>query len=126
MNKREKELLIEDLCARLPYGVKVQHRGGYHQLIEMDCCGNFKVDGYDAYFNLDTTPLKPYLRDLADMTPGEQIEHDDFIEHAYIDYSSTTLTCVETCRVSDYIKWLNSHQFDWRDLIPQGLAIKIK
>lgn len=45
---REKQLLLKDLCARLPYEVKGLHRGKVQRLLAMDSFGSYQVDGYAA------------------------------------------------------------------------------
>ena len=53
MTREEKELLLKDLCPRLPYGVKVQYKGNRYDLTEMHKDGriylgspsNVKYDG---------------------------------------------------------------------------------
>ena len=61
MNKKDKELLLKDLCARLPYGVIVEDRNGTHTLNY----GNTE---------LYTEHIKPYLRPLSSMTKEEYEE----------------------------------------------------
>lgn len=75
MTQQEKQLLLKDLCARLPYEIKGIHRGQVHIIANMD--GNslypsIKVDGYDAWFPIET--FKPYLRSPSSMTAKETIE----------------------------------------------------
>lgn len=110
MSKEEKELLLKDLCARLPYGVKVLHRGQVHKLFTIDgrevnnAC--IRVDGYDAWFSVDT--VKPYLRQMSSMTEEEEI------------YYNTIYTRLKFYEKED---WLNAHHFDYRGLIEKGLAL---
>lgn len=58
MTQEEKQLLLRDLCARLPYGVIVQDRNGTHMLTP----GNTE---------LGTEYIKPYLRPMSSMTDEE-------------------------------------------------------
>ncbi len=113
---QEKQLLLKDLCARLPYGIKGIHRKQVHIITNMD--GNslypsIKVDGYDAWFPIET--FKPYLRSTSSMTAKETIEwHETILGQRWI-----TLDNVERC-----IDWLLVHHFDFRGLIQMGLAIE--
>ena len=113
---QEKQLLLKDLCARLPYGIKGIHRKQVHIITNMD--GNslypsIKVDGYDAWFPIET--FKPYLRSTSSMTAKETIEwHETTLGQRWI-----TLDNVERC-----IDWLLVHHFDFRGLIQMGLAIE--
>ena len=97
MKQEEKELLLKDLCARLPYGVVVKDRNGVHILTS----GNTEfIDLFNGKCN-----IKPYLFPLSSMTEKQKIE----------------LTCIID---SDYAKidWYNKNHFDYRGLIPKDLA----
>ena len=113
---QDKDLLLKDLCARLPYGVKVQcedylftfdkdHMG--IGMLYQDFNGNPlespKIILSGCYYGED---IKPYLFPLSSMTEKQKIE----------------LTCIID---SDYaqIDWYNKNHFDYRGLIPLGLAI---
>ena len=119
MTQKDKELLLKDLCARLPYGVKGLHRGQVHELFTIDgrevnsAC--IQVDGYDAWFSVDT--FKPYLRPMSSMTKEEEDEYmiarQKDIAEAYIHATP-----------QNAIDWLNAHHFDYRGLIEKGLALE--
>jgi hypothetical protein len=112
MDKKKIQLLITDLSSRLPYGIKGLHRGQIHSLFTIDCrsitdaC--IQVDGYDVWFSIDT--FKPYLRTLSSMTEEEQYEYNTAIDND-----------IEPERIVD---WYNLHHFDYRGLIPMGLALE--
>lgn len=87
MTKEDKEILLRDLCARLPYGVMVKvidhndasyaHKGVLYCIenIDSDCNGTpclFTVDGVGCA--MDITEIKPYLRSLSSMTEKERKE----------------------------------------------------
>ena len=108
MTKEEKELLLKDLCARLPYGVKGLHRGQVHKLFTIDgrevngAC--IQVDGYNAWFPVET--FKPYLRPMSSMTEEENKEFGN---------------CVT---IYDDVDIMLSHHLDCRGLIEKGLALE--
>ena len=108
MTREEKDLLLRDLCARLPYGVKGLHRGEKQELLVMDSFGSYQVNGYDAWFDLNSVIFKPYLRPMSSMTEEELAEYNRF-------------------ELSDFrrIDWLNAHHFDYRGLIEKGLALEM-
>ena len=119
MTKEDIELLLKDLCARLPYGVKVStNRGpelveglwpfGFHQM---------KIEGNFDWWFLD---FKPYLRPMSSMTEEEIKELLDIDKKRWI-FSSRHLTWHLDGEVIDY---LNKKMFDWRELIPKGLALE--
>ena len=76
MTQEDKELLLKDLCARLPYGVVVHNEEGYdghlnsinQTIFGIECGINIsatkRVD-----FQIDT--VKPYLRPMSSMTKEE-------------------------------------------------------
>ena len=118
MTQEDKELLLKDLCARLPYNVKVKVECGdipYAPTILSKLDIKRKV----ALFNFEVRieNCKPYLRPMSSMTEEEKkelgiISCDGNIEHKYgIFYRS-----------QDY---LNAHHFDYRGLIPMDLAIAV-
>jgi len=115
MTKEEKELLLKDLCGRLPYQVKVK--------LHDEIC---TVLGYADDFIILTsdTPIgqqtnivnvKPYLRPMSSMTKKEKEWY-----HLYgINCTTCTANCAELV-----IDWLNKKMFDYRGLIEKGLALE--
>lgn len=129
MEQTSKEILIKDLCARLPYEVKGLHRGEKRKLLVMDSFGSYQIDEYDAWFDLNSVSFKPYLFPLSSMTKEQQEEFD----RIYIDDMRVIVDNI-TNRLEGksyetnfgpykYIDWLNENHFDYRGLIPMGLAI---
>ena len=139
MTTENKVLLLKDLSARLLYGVKVQipdEHGGYTAVIE-----NIDIDGCITDSEgkcLEVEKVKLYLYPLSSMTKEQALELyklfgiklTDSIGWDYIKINEVTgITFflrkgfdVETC-LDKLIDWLNKHHFDWRDLIPMGLAL---
>lgn len=133
MTKENKELLLKDLCARLPYGVRGVHRDRVHYLMNVDWgfgtpC--IEVDGYDAWFPIDT--FKPYLRPMSSMTNAEFYYLDKSIgfNHGVEGLKLEELDWQEWFDEIPYrliylvFDWLNAHHFDYRGLIPAGLALE--
>ena len=117
MTQEEKELLLKDLCERLPYGVKV--KTPYNDAILrgiVDRKGvKTTIDYTDIVTDKQTYPIryiKPYLFPLSSMTEEEKSMYEGLM--IGIDNISYML---------DVIDWLNSHHFDYRGLIEKGLAI---
>lgn len=128
MIQEDKELLLKDLCARLPYDVKVCIKLPNHQekifeeqigdLKEITRYGGYLVNskGIDyRSFNLD---IKPYLRPLSSMTEEEKCEYYNLL-------SKYDVSCFISRLGSKVFDWLNAHHFDYRGLIPKGLAIEV-
>lgn len=118
MTQEEKQLLLQDICARLPYGVKatttsngwrdVYVVSGYNDdRIYMDC--PVYDEGDDEWL---IESVKPYLRSMESMTKEEKEEYNIIVD-ALFDTGISYLN-----------DWLNSHHFDYRGLIPKGLAIE--
>ena len=119
MTKEDKELLLKDLCARLPYNVICQvefkENGKYNSKV-MLLSGIFTDE---AYFttkggSIYSNEYKPYLFPLSSMTEEQKQEYQHITERWMYDSSYS---------ISDSIDWLNAHHFDYRNLIQMDLAI---
>lgn len=120
MTQEDKQLLLKDLCARLPYSVFGLHRGEDLPLCAIDDSGAYMVLGYDAWFDLDTILFKPYLRPMDSMTEEELFEFIQ-ISDSVLRIGERKLTCILSIEQMD---WLNAHHFDYRRLIEKRLAIE--
>ena len=120
MTQEEKDLLLKDLCARLPYGVMVKDRNGIHKLT----VGNTE---FTDLFYSNKCNIKPYLRPMSSMTEKEKNQFDKFVcidEDAWIGKSIKGYIN-QSMIMSDGVDWLNKHHFDHRGLIEKGLAIEV-
>jgi len=126
MTQEEKQEILRDLCARLPYGIKILHRGEIEEIAEITLEGLFQNRSYNAWFDIST--CKPYLRPMSSMTEEENIERKKLgILLAFGDNHKTIFSGFGAISGEDIIKcfnWLNAHHFDFRNLIPKGLAIE--
>ena len=117
MTQEDKELLLKDLCARLPYGVKVQDElGRINKLV----IGN--ADLTRLYYNdfgiyNEKNLSLPYLFPLSSMTEEQKM----FLKQQNWCIATSTSGTVET--TIEGIDWLNKNHFDYRGLIEKGLAI---
>ena len=116
MTQEDKDLLLKDLCGRLPYGVKIQtptncwtSEKNIRELKEI-----FKGD--DGLFRIgDVGTLieysKPYLFPMSNMTDEQEEEYNN-------------LNCYEGRfpRTEEALDYLIANHFDYRDLISMGLA----
>ena len=111
MTQKDKELLLIDLCARLPYGVMIE--GLEHPEV-------MTIKHLAIISVMTVEPYKPYLRPMSSMTE-EEIKELLNIDTKRDIFSSRHLTWHLDGEVVDY---LNSHHFDYRGLIEKGLAIE--
>ena len=138
MTQEEKDLLLIDLCARQPYGVKCKAFESIGDLvgvnIEIQASVRLNVPIYeenDDIFSLEF--VKPYLRPMSSMTEEEKTEfHNEVnkdVKIAYDEYNRYYSTTRDKYAplLSEYhkIDWLNKNHFDYRGLIPKGLAIEV-
>lgn len=128
MTQYEKELLLKDLCGRLPYGVKCQfQRDGY--TYDGILCGIEEVidsNGHILEF-IETmsgtccqyylSNIKPYLFPLSSMTEEQMKELEELCDMYTPDDDYTFNLKINV------IDWLNKNHFDYRGLIEKGLAI---
>ena len=114
MVQEDKELLLKDLCARLPYGVKINTIQGDFTLLGLTNERVFttcEIEGYHNDFPIEL--IKPYLFPLSSMTEEQEKEYND-------------LNCYELgCfpHSEEALDYLTKNHFDYRYLIEKGLAI---
>lgn len=115
MKQEDKDLLLKDLCARLPYGVKGVEA---NTICSLNTVTHFKSIVKNIEYKIEHLGFKPYLFPLSSMTEEQRIEYD------YL--NSIIFSCFEDglCEALAKLQdWLNKYQFDYRGLIPMGLAL---
>lgn len=115
MTQEDKEFLLKDLCARLPYGVRYKHLAWDDERGE-ECIAaqiySINSDGYvkncydDESDYIDN--VRPYLFPLSSITKKRLEELSEYIDikNAYV-----------------AVEIFNSHHIDYRGLIDKNLAI---
>ena len=147
MTQEEKQLLLKDLCVRLPYGLKcyckiydedsdgfpldTKHDGiGVLCTIYTDEGDSYYVEFIEGIARYNIEEVKPYLRPMSSMTEEEK---EDILQalniHGDIDTEGNLLLGVEcnilTLKVcKKYIGELNKRMFDVCHLIEKGLALE--
>lgn len=120
MSQEEKDLLLQDLSARLPYGVKVQYDNEPYNVDYVSVLyEEIKLDIPDNY-TIEISEIKPYLRKMSSMSEEEYNEYRNIDNRSY-----TCPMAYAHIPAQDRIKWLNKNMFDYRGLIEKGLAIKV-
>ena len=130
MTNEEKQLLLKDLCARLPYGVMINFSKDEDlknlkiksaKLLDILCenIENVYVSTESiSYLNIKY--VQPYLRPMSSMTEEEKLVWYSFMEK----YQGFPDDTIHINKINDYQDWLNEHHFDYRGLIEKGLAIE--
>ena len=132
ITEEEKQLLLRDLCARLPYSVRVKElepikelelylTSIYHDTVQVET-----VTGGKMACSIEA--IKPYLRPMSSMTEeerrylSEEFGFDEDLENWELnDFGSYVYRNVNVLPLFD---WLNAHHFDYRGLIEKGLALE--
>lgn len=116
-----KDLLLKDLCARLPYQPICEFTN-----TEDDFCTTTATLGYSLRdFIAGKVLIKPYLRPMSSMTEEEKkiicsmnmlsdIELSDRLNYQKMYVQNYTIETFDL---------FNEHHFDYRGLIPIGLAL---
>ena len=130
MTQEDKEILLKDLCARLPYGVK----GTY--LLKCDSMHPIFFDKLNMGiierfietkipFMEQIADIKPYLRPMSSMTSDEWCEYCDA---SFNDGNSWVMAGenrdLKFTPIYNKEDFLNAHHFDYRGLIEKGLALE--
>lgn len=135
METNDEQLLLTDLCTRLPYGVMVHTSFMGHEEDMLLTSVNIEAmlgdygpvpimnmveDDINDGFTLEN--VKPYLRPISSMTEEEANEVLVSSKIIHSNINSRGFVWTEDC--STYIDWLNAHHFDYRGLIEKGLALE--
>ena len=131
MTQEDKKLLLKDLIARLPYGVKIEltNSWGYHHEnvakkgdVTIDRLKGFTGSYFTIYHDnpldwdwyesdIDIEDIKPYLFPLSSMTEEQEEEYNTMYEENRYSWRD------------NIIDWFDRNHFDYRGLIEKGLAI---
>ena len=115
MTQEDKELLLKDLCGRLPYGIKCKDQYGEY----------IDINIYNAHIEhlvdqISSGESKMVLRPMSSMTEEEYKDLCNSCTWLWFKNDLRTVTH------GDYkcYDWLNAHHFDYRGLIEKGLALE--
>lgn len=145
MTRENKDLLLKDLCSRLPYGVMVDYENHIYVINEIDpACKDIdyitvRIQDAERLMcakSVIIEDIKPYLRPMYSMTEEEkeELEHlseeyfgkalDKQIQESLSSSNRNESEILEYIASSIIVDWLNAHHFDYRLLIEKGLALE--
>lgn len=142
MTNEEKELLIKDLCERVPYGVKCHVAGEGDATLNGVITKDGEIYGqftkYDGEIQLEAklTYAIPYLRPMESITDEEfeelhRIVCPNNVGSSFEGDGFYFLECDADCHyisytfMSNVIDFMLKKHLDYRGLIPNKLALEI-
>ena len=123
MTQEDKELLLKDLCARLPYGVKIEithWRNRDKGMIDSKIFLPLDINKASVLIK-PTSDIRPYLFPLSSMTDEQKKELEDTLIKMNLKALSDEINSEDIAAYE--IDFYNKHHIDYRGLIPKGLAI---
>lgn len=135
MTQEERTLLHIDLSERIPYDTVLKVKGLVTSNEEFGDAYLDTVSWYEevsvrdgSRVSYDIADVRPYLRSMSSMTEEERKEFDKLCETDGDSWMGNhrvsfpkRLRIINKC-----VDWLNKKMFDYRGLIPKGLALEAK
>ena len=127
MKPEDKQLLLKDLCARLPYNVIGLYSWKNREPYNRELTGCLFDELKSSWDSTEDSQFLPYLRPMSSMTEEEMkslpfpwVNNFGIIssyqeKEGFLEITHDECSCI--------IDWLNKKMFDFRGLIPKGLAI---
>ena len=142
MTQENKELLLKDLCARLPYKVKISIPKLFTNKEQVETLNEI-FKGKDNLYRVNDSGIlieyiKPYLFPLSSMSDEQKREFYKFFEEGITESANETRQWLRTKRPDEtrrpvtiayvmvhklVIEWFLKNHFDYSGLIEKGLAI---
>lgn len=136
MTREEKDLLVKDFCARLPYNVKAYvknwsklDRKYYEDIYEVksvfpslnEVHVQSKTGSVNVLFGRPDYDIKPYLFPLSSMTE----EQKNKLQNKLIELELKAINDeIDHTKVAEYeIDFYNQNHIDFRGFIEKGLAL---
>ena len=130
MTREDKDLVLKDLCGRLPYGVKCY----IPEANDTSILGCIQEDGVNTLFDfwedsrkiqywhqLYISEFKPYLFPLSSLTEEQRTKlFDEVVE---LELKAINDEINHTDALMFEIDWYLKNHIDYRGLIDKGLAI---
>lgn len=127
MTQDEKELLLKDTCARIPYNIKCTY---YDKCVGEEDEGTITGMQNETYFVIDggcidVENVKPYLFPLSNLKEDLKQEYTYIVNYINSDdtnnWKEGEFIYVE--QFTQLMHFYHKHHIDYRGLIPMGLAI---
>ena len=139
MTQEDKELLLKDICARLPYGVKVNWNDNiyyFNGIYSFNVCV-LSVDNKDnvfttaendyikSYLTVGINIIKPYLFPLSSMTEEQKEEYHYIVNYICPDDTENWAEgeFIYVNQMEQLLHFYHINHLDYRGLIPMDLAI---
>lgn len=118
MTQEQKDLLLKDICGRLPYDVKckIEMRIGCDvwTIYNINSIGYVEIVEDSDTNGVSIEMVKPYLFPLDSMSEEQRKEFVATLK--YLPADEIDIWTLDT------YDWCNKNHFDYRGLIPMGLA----
>ena len=126
MTQKEIDLLLQDICSRLPYGVKVKYE---NEIFDVECvCPMYeevKLDIPETWTIGGVSEVKPYLFPMSSMIDEDHTIYskiwEDTGKTAYLEGCHHLISTIKAYKAAN--DYLLSKHYDINGLIPMGLAI---
>lgn len=131
MTQEEKDLILKDLCARVPYDVKVQYMNNIFVIDYVSSYEEVKLDIPDNY-TVGISEVKPYLFPLSSLTEEQRNTISQLLLEAQIEFPPygelNTKGCdnLFVCSIKQanvLINYCLANHLDINGLIERGLAL---
>lgn len=142
MTQEDKDLLLKDICARLPYGVKLQNINDIESIVKLryidldDYCCEIVFYSYqgEALTICNKSKLfrfgnilryKPYLFPMSSMTNKQKEEYHYIVNYISPDDTEnwTEGEFVYVNQTEQLLHFCHTNHLDYRGLIEKGLAL---
>ena len=138
MTQEEKQLLLVDLSARLTHKVRIKCDGYPNGIVATGIVGDqifhtpYFIGGEIIIDKHTIDAVRPYLRPMSSMTEEERDEIEEMSDGwFYVNEDGEIFPIGQHTRGGEFedailptFEWLNKKMFDYRDLIPMGLALE--
>jgi phosphoribosylaminoimidazole-succinocarboxamide synthase len=137
MTQEDKELLLKDLCARLPYGVKVnviysnENASSFRQRVCVEGDNELNTDIIGLYQH-DEIDIRPYLFPLSSMTEEQRNDISKLLIDTQKEFPPYGELNIKGCdnlfictvkQANALINYCLTHHLDINGLIEKGLAL---